>query len=140
MHRQIYQKLLFHLSLFGITSSILVGFYDVILGSVFEFCHLIIEVVEIALDRLIEYIFHTDPRQTELIVFYILLSIGSVLIYWVWKLLVQILSGVGQNLKMDWTELKDTVIEDWQSLSMMNRIIWISAFLLVNYLASFLLF
>jgi hypothetical protein len=140
MHRQIYQKLLFHLSLFGITSSILVGFYDVILGSVFEFCHLIIEVVEIALDRLIEYIFHTDPRQTELIVFYILLSIGSVLIYWVWKLLVQILSGVGQNLKMDWTELKDTVIEDWQSLSMMNRVIWISAFLLVNYLASFLLF
>jgi hypothetical protein len=140
MHRQIYQKLLFHLSLFGITISILVGFYDVILGSVFEFCHLIIEVIEIALDRLIEYIFHTDPRQTELIVFYILLSIGSVLIYWVWKLLVQILSGVGQNLQKDWTELKDTVIEGWQSLSMMNRIIWISAFLLVNYLVSFLLF
>ena len=140
MDRKIYQKLFFHLSVFGVVVSVLVGFYDVIFGSVFEFFHLIIEVVEIALDRLIEIIFHTNPRQAELIVFYILLTIGGVLIYLTWKASVQLCGGLCDTLKKDWVELKNTVIGDWQSMSVMNRLIWVSVFLLVNYLASFLLF
>lgn len=140
MDRKIYQKLLFHLSVFGVVVSILLGFYDVIFGSAFEFLHLMVEVVEVALDRLIELVFHTNPRQTELIVFYILLSIGGVLVYLAWKALVQLCGGLCDTLKKDWVELKNSVIEDWRSMSAMNRLIWISMFLLVNYLASFLLF
>ncbi len=140
MHRQIYQKLLFHLSLFGITISILVGFYDLIFGSLWEFLHLIFEVIEMTLDRIIEHLFETDLRQTQLIVFYILLAIGAILIYLVWKVLVQLFMGVGRNLGNDWSDLREAIAGDWQGMSMINRVILITLFLLVNYLASFLLF
>jgi hypothetical protein len=140
MDRKIYQKLFFHLSVFGVVVSVLVGFYDVIFGSVFEFFHLMFEVVEIGLDRLIEMIFHTNPRQTELIVFYILLCVSGVLIYFTWKASVQLCGGLCDTLKRDWVELKTTITEDWQAMSITHQLIWVGVFLLVNYLASFLLF
>jgi hypothetical protein len=141
MHnRRIYQKFIFHLSLFGIAISILVGFYDVVFGYIFETLHLMFEVVEMGLDKLIEHTFETDVHQTQLIVFYILLTLGSVLIYFLWKVLVQLLSGVGQHLSTGWSELKEAVTQDWQGMTMTNRVIFITVFLFVNYLASFLLF
>lgn len=140
MHRKIYQKMLFHLSLFGLVASISVAFYDVIFGSIFEFLHLLFEVIEMALDQLIEHVFHTDLHQTQLIVFYILLFLGGILIYLLWIVLPYVFTGLGQNLKTDWLELKVAVVEDWQAMSLMKRVVWISGFLLVNYLASFLLF
>jgi uncharacterized membrane protein (UPF0136 family) len=140
MHRQTYQKLLFHLSLFGIAISILVGFSDVIFGSLWEFFHLIFEVIEMALDRLIEDFFETDLHDTQTIVFYIMLVIGGILIYFVRKALVHLFSGVDRNLKHEWTELRTAIAEDWRGMSMTNRVIWISVLILVNYLASFFLF
>jgi hypothetical protein len=117
-----------------------VGFYDVIFGSLWEFTHLILELIELVLDRLVEKIFGTDLQETQLIVFYIMLVIGGSLIYLVWKALALLLSGASQNLGKEWTELKTAITEDWQAMPMTNRVIWISMFLLVNYLASFLLF
>jgi hypothetical protein len=140
MHKQIYQKFLFYLSLLGVAASVLAGFYDVIFGSLFEFIHLIFEIIEMGLDRLIEHLFHTEKRETELIVFYILLVIGGFLIYLAWKTLVQMARIVSHHFSNEWAELKTAVISDWGAISMTNKIIFISVFLLVNYLASFLLF
>jgi hypothetical protein len=140
MHKQIYQKFLFYLSLLGVAASVLAGFYDVIFGSLFEFCHLIFEVVEMGLDRFIEHLFHTEKRETELIVFYILFVIIGFLIYLVWKILVQMTRRISHHFVNEWTELKTAVVSDWDAISMTNKIIFISVFLLVNYLASFLLF
>lgn len=140
MHRKIYQKSLYYLSSFGVIASVLVGFYDVIFGSIWELLHLIFEVIEIALDHLIEGIFRTNLQQTQLIVFYILLAFAGVLIYALWKLLPYLCIGLCQNVKADWQELKMAVVEDWQGMSLMKRALWVSGFLLVNYLASFLLF
>ena len=61
--------------------SILVGFYDVIFGYLMEFIHLLFEVVEISLDRLIEHFFETELHETQMIVFYILLVLGGFLIF-----------------------------------------------------------
>lgn len=140
MQRKIYQKILFQLSLFGLVVSISVGFYDVIFGSIWEFLHLTFEVIEMALDQLIEHVFKTDLHQTQLIVFYILLSLGGVLIYLLWNVLPYVFAGLGQNLKSDWLELKTAVVEDWQAMSLAKRLLWVGGFLLVNYLATFLLF
>lgn len=140
MHSQTYQKFIFHLSVFGITISILVGFYDVIFGSLWEFIHIIFEIIELSLDRLVENIFDTELHETQLIVFYIMLVIAGTLIYLVWKVLVQVFSGVSQIFKQEWSELKDAITTDWQGMSMTNRVFVISLFLLINYLASFLLF
>lgn len=140
MHRQIYQKFLFHLSLFGIAISILVGLYDVIFGFMGEFIHVILEVVEQILDDLVANIFGTGLQTTQMIVFYIMLIMGGVLIYLVWKVLVNLFRGVGQYLNNEWTDLRTATTSDWQGMSMTNRVLWVSVFLLVNYLASFLLF
>lgn len=140
MHRQIYLKFTFHLSLLGILVSILVGLYDVIFGSIWEFCHLVFEVVEMGLDRVVEHTFETEVHETQLIVFYILLTIGGFLIYFAWKILVEIAKGIGHVFSNEWAELKTAVISDWGAMSMTNKIFLISIFLLVNYLASFLLF
>ena len=140
MHRKIYQKFLYYLSSFGVIVSVLVGFYDVIFGTIWEFMHLTFEVIEIALDHLVEIIFKTNLQQTQLIVFYILLSLGCVLLFLMWKALPYMCIGLCQNLKADWQELKMAVVEDWQAMSLMKRLLWVSGFLLVNYMASFLLF
>jgi flagellar biosynthesis protein FlhB len=140
MHRQIYQKFIFQLSLFGIAISILVGLYDVIFGYLWEFIHIILEVIELSLDRLIEHIFETDLHETQLVVFYIMLVIGGVLIFLVWKVLVYLFRNVSQNLKNEWAELRAAITTDWQKMSMTNRVICITVFLVANYLASFLLF
>jgi hypothetical protein len=139
-NRQIYQKFIFHLSLLGVAVSVLVGFYDVVFGYVWESLHLLFEIVEMGLDKLVEHTFETDLHQTQLIVFYILLIIGGVLIYFLWKVLAQLFSGVGRRLHIEWTEFASAITEDWQAMTVTNRIMLIFAFLLVNYLASFLLF
>lgn len=42
--------------------------------------HYLFELCEHSLDLLVEHIFHTSPKETEIIVFYIMASIGIVLI------------------------------------------------------------
>lgn len=140
MHTQVYRKILFHLSLFGVVFSILVAMYDVIFHFLLESLHVIFEMVESSLDELIEHFFDTELHETQLIVFYIMLVIGGTLIYLVWKVLAQMFSGVSQGFNQEWSELKDAITTDWQGMSMTNRIIVISLFILINYLASFMLF
>jgi hypothetical protein len=140
MHMQIYQKVIFHLSILGVALSVLVGFYDVIFGSIFEFIHTVLEIIEMGLDNVVEHVFETNLQQTQIIVFYIMLALGGVLIYLVWKALVEMCSGTGQFVKDEWTEFKDALVHDWQGMTMTNRVIFISVFLLLNYFASFLLF
>ena len=82
----------------------------------------------------------SDLRETQIIVFYLMLVIGGLLIYFTWKLLVHMFSGSGDYLKNEWIEFKAAVTYDWQGMTTANRVIFISVFLLVNYLASFLLF
>ncbi len=140
MHKQIYQKVLFHLSLLGIVLSILVGFYDVIFGYVLEATHLSLEAIEMGLDKLIEHFFETEVHETQIIVFYIMLLIRGLLIYLMYKMLVMFWDSVSHGFYEDWSGLKEAITTDWRSMSMTNRIIWISVFILVNYLATFLLF
>ena len=140
MHRSIYLKALFYLSEFGLVLSLLIGFYDVIFGTIGECIHVIIELVEMSFDKLIEHLFHTSPKQTEMIVFYILLVIGGFVIYGVWKALVVLCAAATENFLHGWSILIQAISTDWQALSMMNKILLVTAFLLVNYIGSFFLF
>jgi uncharacterized membrane protein (UPF0136 family) len=140
MHTQVYRKILFHLSLFGVVFSILVAMYDVIFHFLLESLHIIFEMVESSLDELVEHFFHTELHETQLIVFYILLVVGGIIIYLAWKALVHLFSGASQNFNNEWTDLRAALNSDWQRLSMTERVVWITLFLLANYLLSFLLF
>ncbi len=140
MHTQVYRKCLFHLSIVGTSISILVGFYDIIFGYIWETIHLILEVIEMGLDNFIEHTFHLELHETQLIVFYIMLAIGGTLIYVTWKILVYFCKDFNVNFKSEWLELKTAISLDWQALSTIERVIFFSVFVLINYLLSFLLF
>lgn len=140
MHKQIYQKVVFHLSVVGITLSILIGFYDLIFGSLWEFVHILFEVVELGLDQVIEHTFETELHETQLIVFYILLSIGGVIAYFLWKVLVYFANLLKLGFTDDWSEFKEAATADWGTMSLTNKVILVIVFLLFNYLAFFLMF
>lgn len=140
MHQPIYQKFLFYVSLFGLAVSLVAGFYDVIFGYLFEFFHIIFEIIEMALDRLVEETLHTELHETQLIVFYILLVIGGFTIYFVWKALVIIVGAITHSFSQDCVILKEAVVSDCEAMTITRKIIWVCAFFLVNYLISFLFF
>jgi hypothetical protein len=140
MHTQIYQKFLFHFSLFGLFVSVVIGFYDVILHYSLAILHFFAEIIEQTLDKLVEEFFDTDLHETQIIVFYIMLIVGGIFTYIIWKLLVELVKELKYDAHADWTDLKTAVISDWQSLSTLQKTAGIVLFLVINYLFSFLLF
>lgn len=57
---------------------------DLLLGvahAIFELLHTLFELIEQALDLIVEHLFHTELHATQVIVFYILLSSGSFLVF-----------------------------------------------------------
>jgi hypothetical protein len=139
MSTHIYRKFIFQLSLFGIAISILVGMYDVIFGYLFEGLHIIFEMIESSLDELIEHFFHTELHDTQTIAFYILFTVGLFVAYLVYKSLRHIYRGVRQGWHDEWAELRTVASSDWHNLPVANKMLWISGFLLVNFVAFFLL-
>jgi hypothetical protein len=139
MSTHIYRKLIYQLSLFGIAVSILVSMYDVIFAYLFESLHILFEMIESSLDELIEHFFHTDLHQTQTIAFYVLFTIGLFLAYLVCKAVPHLYRTIRQGLCEEWGELRMVVAADWQNLSVTDKVMWISGFLLVNLVAFFLL-
>lgn len=140
MHTQIYQKFLFHFSLLGLFVSVIIGFYDVILHYILATLHFFAEILEQWLDKLVEEFFDTDMHETQIIVFYIMLIVGGIFIYIIWKLLVELVKELKYDASADWIDLKTAVSSDWQNLSTLQKFAGISLFLVINYLFSFLLF
>lgn len=76
-----YQKVANAACLIGVAGMLTMP--DAILGLLFELTHLMFEVAhflfevfESALDHLVEHLFHTEPRETQIIVFYLILAMG----------------------------------------------------------------
>lgn len=140
MHKQIYQKVFIHLCLLMIALSVLAGFYDVIFGSIWEVCHLVLEMIEMMLDDIIEELFDTKLHVTQMIVFYIMVLIGGALIYVVWKIATLGAYLFGQEASTDWEQFKFAASSDWRMLTPLQKIMGILVFLLLNYFVSFLFF
>lgn len=78
---------------------------DVVFGLLLELAHLLVEALhllfelfEAALDHLVEHLFHTDTRQTQIIVFYLMVGMGLVASYFLWRALKRWLYGFKQSL------------------------------------------
>jgi hypothetical protein len=102
---------------------------DVIFGLFFELLHLLVELVhmlfefiEVNLDRLVEHIFETDVHQTQVIVFYLMLSIAFVGLYYLWTLLPRVYRQSKESLLTVWLEQKTLAFLYWRDLSLTNKI------------------
>ena len=77
-----------------------ISLYDVLLHTIFIGLHLTFEWVEYMLEEIIEHTFHTNRKQSQLVVFYLLWLIGFFALY---RLMI-ILYRVYESLKKQFSD------------------------------------
>jgi len=102
---------------------------DMVFGLFFEMVHILLELanmifefIEVTLDHLVEHIFDTDVHQTQVIVFYLMLSIVAWGLYYLWSLLPRFYHQSKENLLAFWLRQKTFVSVYWHDLPLVNKI------------------
>ena len=127
MNSMFYRKVISYFFFAGIVTLIILP--DVIFGLIFGFVHILLELThmvfeffEVNLDRIVEHLFDTDGHQTQVIVFYLMLSIAFGGLYYLWRLLPRIYHQAKENLLDLWLEQKALISLYWDDLSLINKI------------------
>lgn len=121
-----------------IGTGIVVTIPDLVFGSLLEFGHILFEFIELMLDKLVEHIFHTDLHQTQIIVFYLMVSIALGGIYYLWRVLPPFCRQCKENLLTAWSCHKTRAFCYWQQQSLINQIKFVGITAGVVYVASFI--
>ena len=124
------RKIVFGLILAGIV--VVIFMFDTIFDLALELIHASFEFVEEMLDILIEHIFHTDPHNTQIIVFYLMLSIAGLVLYQLYKQLRSLpcrYLKVKENLAICWSQLKKAILAYWQDLPSTKKTKWLMGFM-----------
>jgi hypothetical protein len=117
---------------FGLTLAVIVIvilMFDTAIDLFLELIHVSFELLEHSLDMLIEHVFHTDRHSTQVIVFYLLLSIAALLLYQLYKQLRTLprrYYGVKDSLISVWSQLKIEALEYWQDLPLARKAKWLA--------------
>ncbi|MDO9161683.1 MAG: hypothetical protein Q8N35_11830 [Methylococcaceae bacterium] len=119
---------------------VLFGLFFELLHLLLEFVHILFEFVESTLDHLIEHLFETDLHATQVIVFYIILSILFFGIVALWRAVRSGYSRVKRNLITFWNWEKSNCSDYWLGLTGVQKISFYLILATGLYLASFLLF
>ena len=98
------------------------GLFFGIVHLLLELAHIIFEFIEVNLDRLVEHIFETEVHQTQVIVFYLMLTIALGGHYYLWSYLPRVNHQTKENLLAVWLEQKAFVSLYWRDLSLINKI------------------
>lgn len=108
----------------AILAVIVISTYDVLLDSLltavhfaFEIAHLAFEWFELGLEELIEHAFHTTRHQTQVIVFYLLLSLFLFGLYRLWR----VLPGFYNYLRTRWAHYMTHMSSYWRECSSLQK-------------------
>jgi hypothetical protein len=93
-----------------------------ILVTILHVIHLVIELVEQNIDHLVEHSFHTNLRQTQIIVFYIMLGFGLISFYIFWKTVPPLCIKFFKNQLRFWSRKKASLLYAWGEQSIFNKI------------------
>ncbi len=107
---------------------IVITLYDVMLDSLFSIVHITFEWVELALEELIEHIFHTNRQQSQIIVFYLLWSIALYGLYRLWRTLPCLYNRYKEQLVSVSLRYKSNIGRYWREQSSIQRIKWVTSF------------
>jgi hypothetical protein len=127
------RKILIRFILIGLV----ITMYDVMLHSLLIVMHLAFEWFELALEHLIEHIFHTTRHQSQVIVFYLLCLIGLTLLYCLWRALPGLYNRFKTRLLAAGSQYKPYIAGYWRALSLPQKTKWLASFTMS---ASFLVF
>jgi len=121
------RKILIQFILIGIVITL----YDVMLHSFLTIVHLSFEWFELALEELIEHIFHTSRQQSQIIVFYLMWLIALYAFYRLWRALPGFYNRFKEELLASTSQIKSSMSSYWSELSTIQKIKWVT-FLLVS--------
>lgn len=130
---------------------IIVGFvalcvvmYDVTIDLFFELLHFCFEIMHIAyewfelgIEHSVEHLFHTTRHGSQIVTFYILVSIACGLLYWLWRVLPKLYETSKEFAVQSWTSRKTELELYWLSLTPVSKAKLVATALGVAYLASF---
>jgi hypothetical protein len=105
-----------------------------------EFLHTLFEILEVALDFVIEHLFNTSLHNTQIIVFYILLAFGSYGLLHLWRYSLKFCRHCNERWSVAKSLYKTQVNDCWSSLGIITKIQIVSATSLALLAIIFLLF
>lgn len=112
------RKLLIRFILIGLA----IILYDVILDSLFSVLHIAFEWFELALEELIELVFHTTRQQSQLIVFYLLWLILIYGLYRLGRVLPCFIKQLKEQLLAASLQYKSHITNYWRQQSSIKKI------------------
>ena len=83
--------------------------------------HILIEYIELYLDHLIEHSLHTTQRNTQIIVFYIMLAFGLLVAFIGWLIVPRVLSQWFKRLKRFFSRKKSSFVYYWQHTHLRDK-------------------
>lgn len=93
---------------------------DVIFGVMLELIHLMLEgahllfeLIESALDHAVEHLFHTGTRETQLIVFYLMVTMGLAGCHFLWRKLKQGCCALKNAVHSGFMENRGRLLSYW---------------------------
>jgi hypothetical protein len=107
---------------------IVIALSDEVFHLLLELVHVSFELFEQALDLIVEHTFHTDRHKTQVIVFYIMLSIACYGLYKLYKLLRMLprwFRDCSESLATGWLLLKKESLAYWQALPAIGKAKWL---------------
>jgi len=121
MTLNIHQKI----SLAVVTAIMMISMYDAVFHFLLWLVHILFESAEFILDHLIEGLFEIGNRETEIVVFYILLSVIGSAVYKLYRVLPRWKDTFKQRLEQQKTE----TLMQWQEMSVLGKMAWWSFFI-----------
>ncbi len=122
-------------------------FYDVLLDwlialphAILMLLHFIFETCEQLLDWLIEHLFHTSPRNTEIIVFYIMAGGIAGIAFALLRALPGWYCKSCALVTAYWQQKKEKVLTLWRQQAVLMKVKWYSLFMVSSCFMLFLAF
>lgn len=84
--------------------------------------HLAFESLEMSLDHAIEHLFHTGTHETQIIVFYVLVTFGLVALYFLGRKVFSAYQVLSKRMLLYWSRKKSSCLYFWGQQAMMDKI------------------
>lgn len=103
----------------------------------FEVVHNLYEWLELGIEHLVEHLFHTSRHGSQIITFYILITLASLILWRLWVVLPRWYHAVRELLLEGWARRKTQIQLYWLTMSGPHKAALVVTVLVVAYLASF---
>ena len=84
-----------------------------LLKVILHMLHIVFEIIESNLDHLIEHHFHTDTHETQVIVFYLIVTFGLVIAYFLGRMIPSVVVRLRKGTLLWWSRKKSSCLYFW---------------------------